>query len=354
MNSRAVFKGAGVLIAFLLGSGFATGQEVLQFFASHGDKGLVGAAIAFTLCAYIASTLFSAGQKAHFRNSQDVFTYYGGVQFGRWFTWYTMIVVYGAYCLMVAGGGAVLNENHGTPIWVGSAILSALTLGALFFGLDRLMALISLVGPLLIVFIISISLTTLLRDPTAAFEGASEASGMTLYRASEYWWWSGALYAALQGVAMFSFLPAVGSTLASHREAVYSATIGIVVYFVALVLVVLALFVELPNLQGKMIPMLQLAQTTLPIIGDLFTAAIMLGIFSTIAPLLWVVLVKFTEDGSIRYRVLTVALSTAGFFASQYMPFDQFINIVYPTIGYSGMLLVVLMAVLHYKELRGR
>ena len=38
---------AGAFIAFLIGSGFATGQEVLQYFSSYGYLGILGVVVAF-------------------------------------------------------------------------------------------------------------------------------------------------------------------------------------------------------------------------------------------------------------------------------------------------------------------
>ena len=36
INFKKVFKTAGAFMAWVIGSGFATGQEVLQFFSSYG------------------------------------------------------------------------------------------------------------------------------------------------------------------------------------------------------------------------------------------------------------------------------------------------------------------------------
>lgn len=37
-NKKAVLKFSGAFIAWVIGSGFATGQEVLQFFTSYGYR----------------------------------------------------------------------------------------------------------------------------------------------------------------------------------------------------------------------------------------------------------------------------------------------------------------------------
>lgn len=52
-----VFKLSGAYIAYLIGSGFATGQEVMQFFASFGIYGIFAAIVSALLFCFLGSTL---------------------------------------------------------------------------------------------------------------------------------------------------------------------------------------------------------------------------------------------------------------------------------------------------------
>ena len=44
-----VFQFAGTLVGTLIGSGFASGQEVMQFFTSYGIPGIVGSLVTTAL-----------------------------------------------------------------------------------------------------------------------------------------------------------------------------------------------------------------------------------------------------------------------------------------------------------------
>ena len=35
-NLKQIFRVSGAFVAFLIGSGFATGQEIIQYFAAYG------------------------------------------------------------------------------------------------------------------------------------------------------------------------------------------------------------------------------------------------------------------------------------------------------------------------------
>ena len=67
MNQKVDFKNvikmAGAFAAYLIGSGFATGQEILQFFASYGIQGLWGVLIIAILFAIFGFVVMVKGHQ---------------------------------------------------------------------------------------------------------------------------------------------------------------------------------------------------------------------------------------------------------------------------------------------------
>lgn len=58
---------AGAIIAFLIGSGFATGQEILQYFTSYGYWGIFGTGLlVLVLISYVCVEFFLVGRKHGF------------------------------------------------------------------------------------------------------------------------------------------------------------------------------------------------------------------------------------------------------------------------------------------------
>jgi len=338
-----VIKLVGAFVAFLIGSGFATGQEAMQFFVAEGLKGIGGCVIFLVMATYLAVTLLLTGQEHGFRNNEEVFKYYAGDAVGTIFTWYTIIVIYSVYVIMLAGSGSVLHEQFGLPLSVGSGIMALAVFVTLFFGLHELIDVIGSIGPLLIGLVIYLAIATLHGNNGGIAAGNALIPSLGILRASDSWWMSGLLYTALQVMGMFSFLPALGATIENRKELVYAGLFGPMAFFVALVLITLALIASMPEVNGKMIPMLHLAASAQPFIGAIFSYVILAGIFTTTAPLLWIVLVKFTADNSKTYRVLALVLSVFGYLGSMTLPFDRLVNLIYPTVGYSGVILIGFM-----------
>lgn len=57
VNGLNVIKYAGAYIAFIIGSGFATGQEIIQFYTSYGIWGIGSIAISMFLFAWVGGTV---------------------------------------------------------------------------------------------------------------------------------------------------------------------------------------------------------------------------------------------------------------------------------------------------------
>ncbi|CAD5107463.1 YkvI family membrane protein [Zestomonas carbonaria] len=351
VNPLTIIKVAGALVAFIIGAGFATGQEVMQFFAVHGLHGIGGSLIFFLLCTYLAVSLLLAGHKHGFMNLDEVFKYYTGNILGVVFSSYAVVMTFSVYVLMLSGAGSVLNESYGYPVYVGSLLLAAIVLLTVYFGLHGLINIIGYIGPLLVVLILVITASKVIQDPGLVEVGNALIPSLEMLQVSSYWWLSGVLYTAIQVVGLFSFLPAIGATVDNRKDLVYAGVLGPALIFCALALTILALISSMPDVNGKLIPMLYMASGTLPFISSLFVVIIFAGVFTTAAPLLWVVLTRFTKNGSTGYRLLAVTLSLFGFAGSLTLPFDRLVNIIYPTIGYSAALLIGFMLI---KQIRIR
>jgi len=347
---RNVTRIAGAYLALLIGSGFSTGQEVMQYFVGHGYRGLASTAIFLVLGIYLTVTMLLVGQKYGFRNNEDVFRHYAGRLGGSLFSLYAVISLYCVYFVMLSAAGSVLHESYGTPVWVGALIMGLVVLATLYFGLHEVVAILGALGPVLIVLLIVIALVAVARDPGAVADGARIAPTVDMLRISDHWWFSGLMYPALVATGVASFMPALGAQVDSRRQLVAAGILAPSLFVLTLVAVALALFSGLPEIATFRIPMLELASRTLPFVATVFSVIITAGIFTTAVPLLWITLVRFSEDGSRRYHGLAVVLTGSGVLFATIMPFDRLLNIVFETIGYSGILLFVLVVIRQVRD----
>ena len=130
--------------------------------------------------------------------------------------------------------------------------------------------------------------------------------------------------------------------------------IGPTFFIGAMVLVVLALLYQIGDVHDAQVPVMVLASRVMPVYGAIFAVIIFMGIFTTVTPLLWTVCARFASEGTARYRSLVVGLTLVGLFGGTLLPFGKLVNIIYPTVGYAGLLFLACAVVRDIRRARKR
>lgn len=337
---------AGAIIAFLIGSGFATGQEILQYFTSYGYWGVFGTGLlVLVLMTYVAVEFFVVGQAKKFERPSMIFHYYCGKHLGTFFDFFSILFVFLSFTVMVAGAGAVFEEHYGLSRYAGGIGLAVVVGISVWFGLKSLVDVIGKIGPLIVVVAIALGLLGILRNPGGVAEGNALLAGMELTQASTNWFMAGLSYVGFCMLWLAAFLTALGKTARSRKEASSGALAGSIAFSVACIVVGLGLLANIAEVGGTEIPMLVLASDVSPVLAAGISVMILAGIYTTAVPLLWTVSSRFFADKTPRFKYLTIALAVIGTVIGLVLPFSQMVNIVYVVNGYVGILLLVLMLV---------
>lgn len=345
-NALRVITYAGAIIAFLIGSGFATGQEILQYFTSYGYWGVFGTGLlVLALITYVCVEFFVVGEAKKFDRPSRIFHYYCGRYLGTFFDYFSILFVFLSFTVMVSGAGAVFEEHYGLSKYVGGIGLAAVVGLTVWFGLTSLVDVIGKVGPLIVVIAIALGVLGIVRNPEGIVEGVAVLPDLELTQASTNWFMSGLSYVGFCMLWLAAFLTALGKTARSRREAASGGVLGAVVFSVACIIVGLGLLANIEAVAGTQIPMLVLAADAAPWLAAGFAVIILAGIYTTAVPLLWTVSSRFCADKTASYKYLTLGLAILGTVIGLVLPFDQMVNIVYVINGYVGILLLVLMIV---------
>src|SRR5690606_34267381 len=138
-STMRVLTYAGAIMAFLIGSGFATGQEIMQYFAAYGFWGVFGTGlIVLALISFVSVQFLTVGQREQFDKPAQIFEYYAGKYVGKFFDYFSILFVFLSFTVMVAGAGAVFDEHYNLPTWVGGIGLTVLVALTVWFGLNSL------------------------------------------------------------------------------------------------------------------------------------------------------------------------------------------------------------------------
>ncbi|MEG0682715.1 MAG: hypothetical protein RR434_04245 [Raoultibacter sp.] len=356
-----VIRFAGAFVAFMIGSGFATGQEILQFFTAYGLWSIGGIFIAMVLFAWSGKTLMNYGYRHRGQTTEELaegsFRYYAGKYFGLFLSWFIPLFLFLVVIIMISGAGATIAQYFGAPTWLGSLGMAALIYITNLFGFKRIVDVIGAIGPVIIVFTIVIASFALAINPTGLAQVGQHAEVLAgipnATQGAPLWMLAGALYVAYNATGSVPFFTQTGSLANSAREAKIGGILGGILLMTAALLLNLALLAYAPEVAALDVPNLYFAGLVSPLLSLLFAVIVLCGIFTTGAPMLWTATTRISMEDTPRYRITLTALTVLALIAGQ-LPYGTLMNIIYPYTGYIGIAFLALVALRQIIEWNNR
>lgn len=208
----------GAMIAYLIGSGFATGQESMQYFSSYGAAGAAGAlVITLAFYVYFCTVVLRDASNLRLKSANDIFTYYCGKYIGGFFGVATPAFLYAMYAVMLSGAGAVLNQQLGWNNQVGIFAMAIAALLTVMLGLDGLVAVVSKVGPIIVALALIVGTAGIIMKPQGIAESAETLPNIEVLQAAPNWAISGFIFPAL---GLLMLVPFLAGLALIHRSAV--------------------------------------------------------------------------------------------------------------------------------------
>ena len=342
-----VLNYAGAFIALLIGSGFATGQEIIQYFAAWGYAGIVGAFVVFVLLAYVGMSFISAGYNNKFETPNDIYRYYCGKYIGNFYDYFSVFFIFLSFTVMIAGAGATTKQHYNISPYIGGSIMAIVAITTVIFGLQRIVDVIGNIGPVIVIIGILVGFIGTFMNLEGAITGPDIVKKMVenneIKVASTNWLLAAGSYVGFCMLWLAAFLGGIGAKANSDREGKLGAFAGAVGFSIAVILMSLALLFNIEYVGGSQIPNLLLAAKIHPLLANVFSVIILLGIYTTSVPLLWSVISKFAKENTPKFKILTIGLGIVGSVIGLMIKFDQLVNIVYVLNGYVGLILLFIM-----------
>lgn len=336
INNRRVLRIAGAFIAWMIGSGFATGQEILQFFSSYGY--LSYGVLLFNLVLFVAigRMLFATGYD-HKEPDFDHFRYYCGERLGKVYSWLVPVTLIMLVAVMISAAGSTMHEYFDIPRQLGSTVMAIAVVGAYLAGFDKIVGIVSSIGPVIILFALLVGAVTILKD-------IGNVGGIEQYRdtlasssASPNWILSAFSYASMCLFTAGTYFTALGQSAVTKEEARIGATIGGVAFIIVLAIMNTALLLNAGQITGQEIPTLYLAARISRLLAGFFSGVLILGMFSTCSTMMWSAASRFFKDDAGKNRTFAIALGIIILIAGQF-PFSRLLGIFYPLVGYAGLI----------------
>ncbi|MEH7346038.1 hypothetical protein V7122_19530 [Bacillus sp. JJ1532] len=333
---------AGAYIGTVVGAGFASGQEVLQFFTSFGWLGFFGAILATLLFAFLGMNIIQIGSRLQTHSHKNVVYSICGKYLGIAVDFIITFFLFGVAVIMFAGAGSTFQQQFGIPSAIGSLIMVVLTIVTCFFNVEKVLNIIGGITPALIVLVLLIAGYALFTMDASFAELDKLAEGQNA--AASNWFLSGLLYVSFNITCAIPMLAVMGGTTKNLKIAGMGGILGGVGLGLMLILINVGMYTRLGDIGGLDIPMLYLANEISPIVGIFMSIVLLAMIFNTAVGMLYGFAVRVMKPGTMKFNGFVTAIGFAGFAAS-FVGFTKLVGTLYPITGYLGFALIAAVIV---------
>ncbi|ASB67926.1 uncharacterized protein S101413_04514 [Bacillus velezensis] len=135
-----------LILSSQIGAGYASGQEIWQFFGVESGLAIVLFTVMFTISAYIVLKISYRVQSTHFL---PVLEHLMGPALAKVYDVLIMFYLFSMTMVMIAGGGVTL-QMYKLPFWIGIFLLCIVTVGLFFWDIKGILSLNSILIPILV------------------------------------------------------------------------------------------------------------------------------------------------------------------------------------------------------------
>ncbi|WP_391558376.1 GerAB/ArcD/ProY family transporter [Robertmurraya sp.] len=148
----AAFQLAAVYVGTVVGAGFATGKEIVEFFSRFGFIGLIGILMSGYIFIFLGSKLMRIAARLRAKSYQELNTFLFGPYLGGAINILMLFMLLGVSAVMLSGAGAVFQEQLGLSRSLGIMLTIALSFIVMIVGTKGLFAVNTFVVPMMICF----------------------------------------------------------------------------------------------------------------------------------------------------------------------------------------------------------
>lgn len=325
-RTSKVIQIAFTYMGTVVGAGFATGQEILQFFTRFGALGALTIMLATVMFVWLGAKMMLISSEVRANSYEDVNKVLFGDRFGRWISHFMQLILFGVCAVMLAGAGAIFSENWNFSYQSGLLITVVGCFLLLRKGMNAILTVNAIVVPVMLLF------TVLIIVDTMHTPGANRWLLLQSDFSPVAVWASPFLYAAFNLAMAQAVLVPLGSEVGDRKTIVYGSWIGGIGIGFMLLAGHIALSVYMPGIQQFAIPMGGIARELGHGVQWIYIFLIFAEIFTTLIADVYGLTLQLKGRINLSRSTLTVLTLGACYIASQ-IGFGPLLSTLYPIFG---------------------
>lgn len=330
-------KVAATYIGTIVGAGFATGKEIVQFFSVNGIYGLIGICVSGLLFIWIGTKMMLISIQINATSSHDFNQYLFGRNIGNVVNTVMLIGLLAVTSVMISGAGATFEEQIGVPRQIGILITIGITLLILSGGLKGVFSINSVIVPVMIIFIIAIS-STIIDDSIQDIKSTIPTETWN-YK----WVTNPFTYTALNIILAQSILVPLASSIHDTKVVKLGGLLGGTGLTIMLILSHLTI-ISIPSFYEYHIPMAEAVKRVSSFFHLFFVIVIIGEIITTVIGNIFGMSRQLHSILPIKPYTFVILLLTICYMVS-YIHYSPLLGFLYPLIGWISFIFLPLIGI---------
>jgi uncharacterized membrane protein YkvI len=338
-------KVAATYAGTIMGAGFASGQELNQFFIVYGQLGLAGLAVAGGLFAWLGVYILELGSRLNARAYPPLLYHVCGRKLGSFFDYVVALFLFSVLTVMLAGAGTLARDAFDIPYTAGILAMATLLIISSLKGLYGITVINLIITPLLAAVTFSIVLYSLTYHQGETLS-LSPSYSPGILRAP-HWLLSACLYLSYNLVMSCAVLAPLGATVKQPSVRIAGGILGGFLITLLAGMVFFAVRIHYPQILSQEIPMLYIASVQHPLHELAYLCIFAAAMFTTALAGLFGCAGKLQSLTSWSFYPCLLLPITAALLFSQ-IGFTILINCLFPLFGYITLLFTIRLLYLSF------
>lgn len=266
------FRICAVWIGTMIGAGFASGREILQFFGSPSEKSGTAIVFAVFMLILICRRILTVGFESGSYNLNDYLAATGG-RTAKYIKYFMLLFMFSGLSVMFAASGALFSQTFGITPAAGIFLMAIICFFIFIFDVRGITALNCIVVPLMLAGLIYISVYS-------SMTGSRETFSYFVADVKKFPFLSALCYVSYNTITLSAVLIPLCKDIDKKQIRIISITGGSVLGLLILIIWT-SMGLRYEHLLSSEIPMMHLAAVSGKLCKNVYTVVLFLSICTT-------------------------------------------------------------------------
>ncbi|HWR60456.1 MAG TPA: M15 family metallopeptidase, partial [Clostridia bacterium] len=336
-NIRLSLQIGAVFIGTVVGAGFASGQEIMQFFTRFGGIGMLTLVFSGLLFYIIAAAVIKAASWHKTYNYRDFIHCVAGGRLGFTFDILVTAFLLIGTSIMFSGSGALFEESLGLSKNWGIAFMALLTLIIILQSLNGILRINSMIVPMLFTVIVAVLASTIMRSDLGSIGARLSENYQGGIVKPVVFFLFYCCYNTFLSIGVLAALPEKTEKLSVLKSGVFLGSLGLMLLSLMLNI---SLTLKSPQVFEYSIPMSYITSGFGKTVINAVNICIWCEIFSTAVSNTFSIAKRLSDGEHIRYRQACFA-TVICCLPLAFLDFKGLIGFFYPLFGAFSMFMIL-------------